>query len=122
MSLKFHHIGLACKSINREVVELEKLGYTPVGKVFEDVEQGIRGIFLEGPGPRMELLQDLPGSQTIEPWLKKRGARMYHMAYKVHSIESTIDKLLNDGARLVKRPHPAVAFFGKKVCFLFLIS
>ncbi len=117
--MKFHHIGLACLDLDREQACQALLGYAPESADFVDPAQGVRGRFLTGGGPRLELLAPLEGSDTLTPWLKN-GARMYHQAYTTCDMHKTIEKLLTQRARLVREPLPAVAFSGRRVCFLML--
>lgn len=117
--LAFHHVGVACRSIEREARPLLALGYAHEGEVFEDPLQGIRGRFLAGAGPRMELLEPLPGSTTLDPFLS-RGVKMYHHAYETPDLEAALEWHLSQRARTVSPPKPAVAFGGRRVAFLAL--
>lgn len=54
--LRFHHLGFVTNSCAREAEAPALLGYAPEGKIFADPAQGIRGQFLVGGGPRIELL------------------------------------------------------------------
>jgi methylmalonyl-CoA/ethylmalonyl-CoA epimerase len=115
----FHHIGLACRDLARELEGLEGLGYRPVGAEFVDPRQGVIGLFLEGPGPRLELLAPSGDSQVLDPWLAGR-AKMYHLAYEVPEMRQAIEAAAAAGARRVSEPAPAVAFGGREICFVML--
>jgi methylmalonyl-CoA/ethylmalonyl-CoA epimerase len=119
MSLTFHHVGVACRDLDVEGKTYELLGYVQEGGEFADPIQGIRGRFIVGPGPRLELLVALPGSTVLEPWLKK-GVRYYHQAFLVEDLRSSIADLEAGGAKLVVEPVPAVAFDGREIAFLML--
>ncbi len=112
----FHHIGYATKSLVREREFFKQLGYVQKGIEFSDPEQGIRGCFLEGPGPRLELLENLTGSDTLTPWLNT-GTRMYHLAYQVENLEKAVDWARSQRGRMTVAPVPAVAFNGRRICF-----
>lgn len=117
--LVFHHVGVACKDLDREQAAYELLGYAPEGEDFVDPVQGVRGRFLVGGGPRVELLVDLPGSTTLVPWL--RGpARTYQQAYESATFDASVAALTAAGARVVSPPVPAVAFGGRRICFVML--
>jgi methylmalonyl-CoA/ethylmalonyl-CoA epimerase len=117
--MNFHHIGVACKDINKELDSVKFLGYQLAGDFFSDPIQGVRGCFLNGPGPTLELLEDLPGSSTIKPWIDK-GIKMYHLAFEATDLNSSIDSFKRNGALLVSVPKPSVAFDGREICFLML--
>jgi methylmalonyl-CoA/ethylmalonyl-CoA epimerase len=112
----FHHIGYATKSLVREREFFQQLGYVQKGEDFIDPEQGIRGCFLEGLGPRLELLENLPGSDTLTPWLNS-GIRMYHLAYEVENLAGAILWARGKRGRMTVAPVSAVAFEGRSICF-----
>jgi methylmalonyl-CoA/ethylmalonyl-CoA epimerase len=114
----FHHIGVACRDLDREQEGLATLGYQPAGARFVDQTQGIAGVFLEGSGPRLELLAPLPGRDVLDPWL--HGAKMYHLAYEVDDLDGALVAAGRVRARQVSRPVPAVAFEGRRICFVML--
>ena len=55
--LRFHHVGVACEDIEVESARWLVLGYVRDGEPFEDPRQGVRGVFLAGQSPRLELLE-----------------------------------------------------------------
>lgn len=116
---KFHHLGFACKSINQESKFFEDLGYNCEGDIFEDINQGIRGVFMTGPGPRMELLENITGSNTLTPWINK-GVQLYHQAFCVNDIDSKTDQLRGEGNFVVVHPVSAVAFEGRRIAFIMM--
>lgn len=118
-SWRFHHLGVACRNIERDATAWFELGYRQEGGNFIDETQGIKGAFLHGVGPRLELLEDLPGRQTIAPWLEK-GVKIYHVAFEVKEIKKEIDELVQKRARVVVPPVPAVAFDNRRICFVVL--
>ena len=119
-TLQFHHIGVACNDIQRELRSYRLLGYTSSGEeLFEDVQQGIRGLFLTVNGaPTLELLENLEGSGTLDAWIE-RGQKLYHIAYSVKDIEKVLATLLVERAKMVS-PLKESAYFKKRICFLML--
>src|SRR5437867_1804876 len=77
--LTFHHLGVASPDLTAEVDALSSLGYAAVGTPFTDPVLGVRGLFLRGCGPQLEVLEQLPGSTVLDGWLA-RGVRIYHQA------------------------------------------
>lgn len=118
---KFHHIGYATSSIEQERNTFLALGYELEGKPFIDNSQGVAGCFIKGPGPRIELLENLPNSDTLTPWLSA-GIKMYHFAYCVDSLGGAIEWAKARRAMLVVLPVPAIAFDGRKIAFVMLRS
>ena len=113
---KFHHIGYATASVVREREFFENLGYIQEGREFTDPAQGIYGCFLQGPGPRLELLENLAGRETLTPWLDA-GTKMYHIAYEVNDIEAAGVWAGSQRGKMVVAPLPAIAFQGRRVSF-----
>lgn len=87
------------------------------GEPFVDERQGVSGCFMTGPGPRIELLENLPGSNTLTPWLNA-GARMYHLAYWVDRLDDALEWAKTQRGRVVVQPVPAPAFGGRNIAFV----
>jgi len=115
---RFHHLGVACDSLEGEFVSWRSLGYRPEGATFVDEAQGIRGQFLVGGGPRLELLEATEGSATLAPWLKRR-VKFYHAGYLVGAFDRAMDALARRGARVAREPAPSV-YFGARIAFLMM--
>lgn len=115
----FHHLGIACRDLDRSTEQQRQLGYAPEGADFVDPVQGVRGRFLVGGGPRLELLQALPSRSVLDPWLTG-GDRIYHQAFTVPDVDEALKGLMAGGARIVVAPVPAVAFAGRRIAFVLL--
>lgn len=118
-ALEYHHTGYACNDLDTEARELERLGYVPEGEDFVDPHQRVRGRFLSGGGPRLELLVAEGDCAVLDPWLRG-GTKMYHLGYETPDLEAAIDAIMVGRARLVSSPAPAPAFNGRRVAFLML--
>lgn len=119
MRLEFHHLGLACRDMAKEEARLAVLHYRAASPTYSDAGLGVKVRFLEGPGPRLELVEQLPGSVLLEPWLAQ-GHKIYHMAYFVSQLESAIDYFRAEGAKVLVKSTPAVAFDLAPISFLLL--
>jgi len=116
----FHHIGVATEGIADAEGTYAELGYAREGDEFCDHAQGIRGVFIVGPGPRLELLEALDGSTTLDPWLRA-GSRMYHLAFEVDDLEGTLSTARSQfGALVLRPPTPAPAFGGRHIAFVMM--
>jgi len=119
MKLQFHHIGVACRDLDSETRRLAVLGYMPVGPDFTDLIQGVAGRFLDGGGPRLELLTPLGEGGVLAPWFKA-GVKLYHLGYETADLPDAVSHLKAAGARVMVSPTQAVAFGGRKITFLML--
>ncbi|WOG26341.1 VOC family protein [Endozoicomonas sp. 8E] len=115
----FHHLGVACKSVEQEAIVWEKVGYSRKGEAFVDPIQGVRGEFWVGPGPCLEFLENLDCRDVLNPWINK-GIKIYHQAFIVNDIHEQIERVKFNGAVLVQEPTKSVAFHGKEIAFVFL--
>lgn len=119
LGLRFHHVGVACRDLDREERTLSCLGYHLEGADFVDTTQGVAGRFLGGQEPRMELLRPLGEGGVLRPWLNS-GAKMYHLAYETTSLLDSVTALRAQRAKLVVEPVAAVAFGMRHIAFLML--
>ena len=117
--MRFHHVGIACRDLEGEAKAMLALGYRAESAEFTDALQGIRGQFVVGPGPRMELLEQIVGSRVLEPFLAK-GVKAYHFGYEIADLDAEVERLKSAGAILVTPPQPAIAFGGRRISFLML--
>jgi methylmalonyl-CoA/ethylmalonyl-CoA epimerase len=121
MSLEFHHIGIACRDLDNEMRRMMVLGYSAERCDFVDPIQGVKGRFLVGGGPRLELLVECELSGVLTPWLTV-GVKLYHMAYATTDFDFEFARLCQGGAKIIVKPVQAVAFGGKRIAFLMLPS
>ena len=117
----FHHIGVATQSIDKELPNFILMGYSKENTVFEDMEQGVRGLFLTAKHqPRLELLENLPGSHTLDKFLSTgHKCVFYHMAYMVNDIEAAVKVFFNNRAKVISKMKIST-YFRKRICFMVL--
>lgn len=102
LNLPIHHIGVATRSIEREWLVFEKLGFIKEAG-FVDTTQGVRGEFIIPRNPhlptyRFELLENLGEKGVLDSYLAN-NTKMYHIAYESRDIQADLDSLLaNDFA------------------------
>lgn len=114
---EFHHLGYATTSLKHERAFFSFLGYRQEAEAFTDRTQGVAGCFLTGPGPRIELLENLPGATTLTNWLNA-GVKIYHFGYQVAELESAIEWTRSQRAKVIVAPVPAAAFAGRRISFV----
>ena len=118
---KFHHLGVACLDLDKESKPWVTLGYRPEAPDFEDTIQQVRGRFLIGAGPRLELLVATTPTSPVTAALA-RGAKFYHQAFSVPQFDESLAELRGLGCKLTVGPVAAVAFGGRRIAFLMMAN
>lgn len=113
----FHHLGYATRDLAREREILEMLGYAAEGEQFTEPSLGVTGIFMAGAGPRIELLQKLPGSKVLDPWLDA-GIKIFHTSYLVEDLDQAVTWARSRRAKVVEGPVLSRPLDGRLICFL----
>lgn len=121
VGITFHHVGVACRDLDAEERSFAALGYRREAPDFYDPIQGVRGRFLTGGGPRLELLCNPEEPGVLTPWIKK-GVRFYHLAYEVDDLSAAAATLSSFGAKEIVAPVPAVAFERRLIAFYMLAN
>lgn len=115
---EFHHIGIACRSVEEASTGFVFAGYTEENR-FTDPHQGVRGIFMTAKGqPRIELLENLENAKTLSSW-SGFAVAPYHFAYKVDDLSASINTVAKLGLRQIT-PIKKSVYFGADIVFLLL--
>jgi methylmalonyl-CoA/ethylmalonyl-CoA epimerase len=118
-SMKFHHIGMAVKSIDATAAIYEDGGYRMSEIIFDPIQNvDICWLTKEG-APTVELLAPVDETSPVNKTLEKVGVSPYHCCYVVDKIEDAVAELRKMKYIMVSKPAEAVAFCGSRVCFLF---
>lgn len=115
MNLKIHHVGIACKNIEKAVKEFKKMyNVIEVSEIIYDELQHANLCMLKtDTGLDVEFIS---GEQVAN--LLKAKITYYHICYSVENIESAIKHFEENGALMISGPKPAKLFEGKSVAFL----
>lgn len=115
----FHHVGVACRSIETEEKIYAGLGFVREGDIFEDPIQRIRGLFLTKGEYRLELLEPLDEESPVQGFIGK-GISLYHQAFMVSDLAVASEFLRSLGAFKISGPSPAIAFDMRPVSFFMM--
>ena len=115
MKILFHHLGVACTSIQSSLDYYKTLGYEEESEIYRDELLGIKCQFIAmKDAPRLELCEALPGNYVLAPWLQG-GSPIYHIAFNANIKFE--DYVKSNQEKIVFPPTPALAFQGRKVWF-----
>jgi len=94
------HLGIAVKSLETAKGFYEKLGMSVSHEETVDAEQ-VRLVMVTVGASRLELLEPTSESSTIAKFIAKRGEGLHHLSLRVPDLTATVQKLKQDGVRLV---------------------
>lgn len=114
---KIEHIGIAVKDLD----EAEKrysvlLGAQPYKRELVESE-GVLTSFLMAGINKIELLQGVKEGNAISSFIEKRGEGMHHIAFDVADIHAEMERLRNEGYRLLNE-QPKDGADNKLICFV----
>lgn len=117
--MKFHHIGMAVKSIEASAAIYLNGGYEKSGVTFDPV-QNVNICWLSKAGmPLVELLEPVDEMSPVNKTLLKNGVCPYHTCYIVDDIEKAVSDLRKIKYVMVCKPVEAPAINNCKIVFLF---
>jgi methylmalonyl-CoA/ethylmalonyl-CoA epimerase len=111
------HVGVAVESIDAALaVFRDTLGMPLVHR--ETVhEQGVDAALLDVGDSHIELLQPLGPDTTVGKFLARKGPGLHHVAYRVASVQDTLNALSAAGVRLIDE-RPRTGIRGTQVAFV----
>lgn len=115
MNLKIHHVGIACKNIEKAVREYKKM-YNVIEEseiVYDELQHANLCMLKTDTGLDVEFIS---GEQVAN--LLKARITYYHICYSVENIEVAIKHFEENGSLMISEPKPAKLFGGKRVTFL----
>jgi methylmalonyl-CoA/ethylmalonyl-CoA epimerase len=114
--LRLEHIGIAVEDVETMTRVLsEVLGRRPY-KAETVSSEGVRTLFLNAGGAKLELLESTSQDSPIAGFLKKRGAGMHHLAFEVADLDGEIARLETLGYEVLGKARPGAD--GKRIVFL----
>jgi methylmalonyl-CoA/ethylmalonyl-CoA epimerase len=111
------HLGIAVKNLAAAIPVYERLLNTKCYKQEAvESENVITAFFQAGPN-KIELLQATSEESAIHKFIEKKGEGIHHVAYSVKDILSEMERLKNDGFRLLNEK-PKKGADNKLICFV----
>jgi methylmalonyl-CoA/ethylmalonyl-CoA epimerase len=111
------HVGVAVESIDDALtIYRDALGMPLVHREIVQ-EQGVDAALLDVGDGHVELLQPLGPDTAVGKFLARRGPGLHHVAYRVESVQDTLDALRAAGVRLIDE-RPRTGIRGSQVAFL----
>ena len=117
MLKKINHIGIAVTSLDESIpFYRDMLGMALLG-IEEVAEQKVKVAMLQIGESKIELLEPTSQDSPVSRFLEKNGPGVHHLAYEVEEIETAIERLEGEGARMIDRT-PRNGAHGARIAFI----
>ena len=111
------HVGVAVEDIDAALAIYRGVLGMPLVHRETVSDQGVDAALLDVGDSHIELLQPLGPDTAVGRFLARRGPGLHHVAYRVESVQDTLDTLRAAGVRLIDE-HPRTGIRGSLVAFL----
>jgi len=116
MIKKIDHVGIAVKNLDEAIKLWEALGLK-VAEIEEVPDQKVRVAVFKVGESRIELLEGTSEDSPISKFIAKRGEGIHHIALGVENIEEHLEKIKEEGFRLIDEK-PRIGAGGAKIAFV----
>ncbi len=106
---RFHHLGIAVRSISEACPELEQV---------EDPIQGVAVAFAQIDGLSIELVQPATVGSPVDANLRK-GVKLIHICMEVPALDAAVTECRQHGFHRISKPVPARAFDQRRIVWVF---
>ena len=118
LALKLHHIGIVVQNINESLGEISNfLSFESTSLPTLVGSQKVNICFLKTSNVYIELIEPADPDSPIISFVKEGGG-FHHLCFEVDDIQQEIDKMVENGARLVVAP--VKGFEDRLIAFLML--
>jgi methylmalonyl-CoA/ethylmalonyl-CoA epimerase len=111
------HVGVAVPSIDVALALYRDTLGMPLVHRETVTEQGVDAALLNVGDGHIELLEPLGPDTAVGKFLDRRGPGLHHVAYRVVSVQDTLDACAGAGLRLIDKT-PRTGIRGSRVAFL----
>lgn len=111
------HIGIAVRSLAEANARYEQLLGRKAYKTETVESEGVVTAFYKTGETKIELLEATRPDSPIAKFIESRGEGIHHIAYAVDNIEAEMERLRQEGFRLLNAA-PKTGADNKLVCFL----
>jgi len=117
MFARVDHIGVAVDDLEAALALYGGALEMPVAHREVVEQQGVEAVLLDVGENHVELLRPLGPDTPVGKFLAARGPGLHHVAYQVQDIEAALDRLRDQGLRLIDE-QPRVGIRGSLVAFV----
>lgn len=115
--IRFHHVGVAVKSIEHSLEFLKNLGTTDgFSTIVVDDRQNVKLAIGKWNGLTIELVEGIGEKNPVAGWLKREVA-LYHLCFETDNFDRVVNELAKGDYILVSPPMPSRLFDEKRIAF-----
>jgi methylmalonyl-CoA/ethylmalonyl-CoA epimerase len=114
--MELDHVGIAVVDLAQAVARWQPVLGVPEGPPEDVPSNRVRVVFLTAGGTHVELLSPLDAESSVAKFLANRGEGIHHLAFRVASVDQTLQELIARGDRVVDKVSRAGAR-GRRVGF-----
>ena len=116
---KLNHIAIATPNLDKAIRTYEDILGVKISAPLDQIEHGVKVVFIEIPNTKIELLEPLGENSPIENFLEKnKKGGIHHICFEVEDIDSAILRLKKEGATVLGDGKAKIGAHGKPVIFL----
>ena len=116
---KLNHIAIATPNLDKAIRTYKDILGVKISAPLDQIEHGVKVVFIEIPNTKIELLEPLGENSPIENFLEKnKKGGIHHVCFEVEDIDSAILRLKKDGATVLGDGKAKIGAHGKPVIFL----
>ena len=120
-STRLHHVGFVVASISSGVEGFRDcMSAEWDGEIFHDPLQKAKVTFLRTPSPSdalIELVEPAGEGSPVLHFLQKGGG-LHHLCYEVEDLDAHLTTMRLNGAVVVRRALPAIAFQNRRIAWV----
>ncbi len=116
---KLNHIAIATPKLDEAVNTYKNMLGVKLSSPIDQIDHGVKVVFIELPNTKIELLEPLGEKSPIETFLEKnKKGGIHHICFEVEDINSAILSLEKDGATVLGDGEAKIGAHGNPVIFL----
>ena len=116
---KLNHIAIATPKLDEAVKTYKNMLGVKISSTIDQIDHGVKVVFIELPNTKIELLEPLGEKSPIENFLEKnKKGGIHHICFEVEDINRAILSLEKDGATVLGDGEAKIGAHGNPVIFL----
>ena len=116
---KLNHISIATPTLDEAVKTYKNMLGVKISSPIDQIDHGVKVVFIELPNTKIELLEPLGEKSPIENFLEKnKKGGIHHICFEVEDINRAILSLEKDGATVLGDGEAKIGAHGNPVIFL----